>query len=219
MPLMGYPAPQPYPIDPRDVRPSRTWYVVAVVIALLGLVAAPLLVVLGLASFGSAIGQLPSLDAQFNGGTPTTVELKAGQKSAVYAVVLEDSAGAAGANCTGAAVSGGTISLTPIGYDASATAEGSTWSILYEITVSQDGQYSITCTSDTGVPGTDVYAVGDAVEVGGFMARIFGGAGAIFGAFLAPCVGIFIAVVIAIITGVRRSSYRSRLQRERMGYR
>jgi hypothetical protein len=216
---MGYPAPQPYPIDPRDVRPSRTWYVIAVVIAVLGVVAAPVLVLLGVASFGSAIGQLPSLDAQFNGGTPTAVDLKAGTKSAVYAVVLEDSAGAAGANCTGTAVSGGTIDLTPIGYDASATAEGSTWSILYEIKVSQDGQYSITCTSDTGVPGTDVYAIGDSVEVGGFMARIFGGAGAIAGAFLVPCVAIFLAIVIAIITGVRRSSNRNRLMRERMGYR
>jgi hypothetical protein len=216
---MGYPPP-PYPIDPRDVRPSRVWYLVATVIALLGIAAAPLLVVLGLASFGSAIGQLPdSLDAQFNGGTPTTVDLKAGRTSAIYAVVLEESAGAAGASCTGTPVSGGTIDLSPLSYTTSATAEGSTWSILYEITVSQDGQYSITCTSDTSTPGTDVYAVGDSVEVGGFMARIFGGAGAFAGAFLLPCMGLFIALVIAIVTGVRRSSHRARLQRERMGYR
>ncbi|WP_203902905.1 hypothetical protein [Virgisporangium aliadipatigenens] len=215
---MGYPPP-PYPIDPRDVRPSRAWYLVATVIAVLGIVAAPLLVVLGFASFGSAIGQLPSLDTQFNGGAATTVELTAGKKSAIYAVVLEDTAGSAGATCTATPVSGGTIDLSPLSYDASATAEGSTWSILYEITVSQDGQYSITCTSNTRVPGTDVYAIGDSIEVGGFMARVFGGAGAFVGAIAVPCVGLFIALIIAIVTGVRRSSHKARLQRERMGYR
>jgi hypothetical protein len=216
MPSMDHPARTQIPIDPRHLRPGRGWYVLAATIAVLGVLTAPLLVVLGVASFGSIAGNLPSVSAQFNGGGSTTVELRADRTATVYAVFPLDSDGIARATCE---VDGaGTAALTERSYGLSVTFDDGTWVVLYDITVDRSGRYTVSCTSDCDRPGTDRYAVGDAFEAGGTVAAVFGGAAAIFGAFLVPCFAFVLAAIVALVTVVRRGSHRNRLRRERMGY-
>ncbi|GIJ49638.1 hypothetical protein Val02_65240 [Virgisporangium aliadipatigenens] len=191
-------------VDPRPPRPGRGWYVLAAAIAAVGVLTAPLLVVLGVASFGSVGGTLPSVGARFHGGDETTVELTKDRAATVYAVFPQDSDGIARATCE---VSGaGEAALTERSYGLSATIEDTTWVVLYDITVDRSGRYTLSCTSDCDRPGTDLYAVGDAFEAGGMAAAILGGATAFFGALLVPCFALIVAGIMAIVTAVRRRS-------------
>jgi hypothetical protein len=212
---MTYPGAAPPRIDPRQLRPGRGWYWVAAIIALLGILIAPVLLVVGVSVFGATVDDLPTIDRQFSSGSQTTVSLRAAETAAIYAVTPDDGS-APSATCTGTAPAGATIDLNPISYEATFSVGGTSWTELYTVDVSQDGDYQITCTS----PGNSFvqYGVGEEIEVGGLVAGILGGTGALLGVILAPCTGLLIAGIICLITALRRSSYRNRLQRQWMGY-
>jgi len=218
-------------IDPREVRPSRGWFVVAGIIALLGLLAAPVLIALGVGAVTSIADDLPTIKTEFGTRTPTTVELTADKPWAIY-VERPDALGSAsaqpsasygstpliGAICTADAVGGGSIDLTRSTYSSTTSLQGKSWQQVYQVKVSQNGQYEISCRVTDDATTASGFAIGEDIELDGFLAKLLGGTGAFFGAFLFPCVGLIIGGIIALTVGLMRSSNRKRLQQQRMGY-
>lgn len=95
------------------------------------------------------------------------------------------------------------------------TGTGRHWQLVYDVWVKSGGSYQITCTSaDPGLTEPR-FALGTAVDVGGILGKTFGSLGALLGI---PCLALLAGGVIALVTGLRRSSYRKRLQQERYGY-
>lgn len=208
-------------VDPRQVRPRRAWYAVAGVIAAVGVLAGVVLIVLAVKGFGSLTGAFPEPTAEFEGSEPAPVQLTAAKQWALFVDAPGLPSGSpsvsdpptVSARCTGRALDGGTVDLTQPSYSYSSSASGGrTWYLLYEVHVSQDGRYEFTCTSDDPGTGSGRYAVGEAPDVGGFVANLLGGFVGTFGGIGCPCTAILVATVIIVITSVRRNAYRRRLR-------
>lgn len=190
------------PVTSRELRPGRGWYVAAGVVAVGGIVAGLGLLLLSTASL---LGALPDLGPGFSGGESAVVTLKAGDDQTIYA----DRPGAAAGRCSGTGENGGTVTFTARTFSFSFTRGNRQWHAIQQVRVSEDGRYRITCgTPDSGV----TYAVGPDPQVRGFVGKLVGGLGALFGL---SCLGVLIGGVMALVTGVRRNSHKGRLQRER----
>jgi hypothetical protein len=83
---------------------------------------------------------------------------------------------------------------------------------LYEVSVSQNGQYEISCPAENLA-----FAVGEAPDVGGMVGAIFGSVGGIFVTLGVPCIGVAAAGVIVLVTALRRNSHRNRLRPPAVG--
>ncbi|MGH3715230.1 MAG: hypothetical protein ACRDT4_17460 [Micromonosporaceae bacterium] len=211
---MAYPqsAPPP-PVNPSEIRPGRAGYWVAGVIAVLGVCAG-----IGIAAFGfsSIAGDLPKMKAEFQG--ETTVKLESGKDWAVYVdnPALEGRAGNSAApvrapqvECTGTSADGGNITFSDPGGAFHFASGDRNWQLLYAVSVDKTGSYTVTCaSSDPDLPDP-TYAVGTAVNVGGFVGKLFGSLGALCGI---PCLALLVAGVIALVVAMRRSSAKKRLQ-------
>ncbi|HEU4426204.1 MAG TPA: hypothetical protein VFR67_27005 [Pilimelia sp.] len=224
---MAYPV-RPPPVDPRVLRPRRGWYVLAGIIAGLSLLAAPVLLIVGVGAIGSVEDTLPTMTAEFDADTPATVELTAARRWAIYVeepatdptvtpdqdpdLSPEPSPEPSDAQCTVEAVAGGTADVTAVTHTVHVTVDGRTWRQLHTFTVSQAGTYRVTCEPTGPGAGPHRYAVGEDVNLAGLLGRIFGGIGSIFAAILVPCTGLFLAGLLALIVGLRRYLHRKRLQ-------
>ena len=220
---MMYAGPPP-PVDPRVLRPKRGWYVFAGLVAGLSLLAAPVLLIVGVGAIGSVGDTLPTMNAEFERGAPATVALTTGQTWAVYVADPDydadatadpspDASQAAGdAYCAVEPVGGGTADLERVWSTVHVSEAGRQWRQVYRFTVSQDGSYRVTC-QPTGplAPGLG-FAVGEDANIAGFIGRMFGGIGSIFAAVLVPCTGLLLGGLIALVVGLRRNLHRKRLQ-------
>jgi hypothetical protein len=220
----------PPPVDPRQVRPRRAWYAVAGTIALVGVLLGVVMLVLAVRGFGAAAAEFPEPTVEFEGSEPATVHLTAAKHWAVFmdgpslpAVSRTPSTPTpstptpstppVSARCTGRAVDGGTVDLTQPSYSYTGSgAGGRIWYLLYEVRVSQDGRYEFSCTAADPDTGPGRYAVGEAPDIGGFVADMLGGFVGTLCTFASPCTGILIATVIIVVTAVRRNAHRSRLR-------
>ena len=221
MPSMAYP-PRPPPIDPRALRPKRGWYVLAGIIAGLSLLAAPVLLILGIGAIGSIEDTLPTMSAEFDADAPATVELTAAKRWAIYVETSvvdpspdpspEPSSPPPDTRCTVDPLAGGTVSLDAVSHTVTVTASGRGWRQLYSFTVSQAGTYRVSCEPADPAAAAGTYAVGEDTNLAGFFGRFFGGIGSIVAAVLVPCTGLFLAGLIALVVGLRRYLHRKRLQ-------
>jgi hypothetical protein len=191
-------------VSGRELRPRRFWYVVAGVIALGGILLGIGLFILGLVT---AVRSVPDLGTQFTAGEAKTVTMTAGDKKVIFA----DSA-AVNPTCTGSAPNGGNIDLSTLSYSFTVTKGDREWRGIYEDKTDKDGAYQITCGAPSDSSPATEYAIGDAPKFGGFLGGILGGLAALFGL---PCFGIVVAAVIALVTALRRNSYKRRLLQER----
>jgi hypothetical protein len=202
----------PPPVDPRALRPSRAWYVVAMVIVVIG-------VVVGVGLFGlgilSVVRGLPKVTAEFEAGSPTTVHLTADRKWAIYV----DRQGLARQRvdgvCTGTARGDGSIDVRPTSTSFEFSTGRRHWQSLYTIDVTRDGDYELTCRPSDPAIEQAHYAVGDAPNIGGIVGWVFGGIAALIGV---PCLALVVGGVIALVVGLRRSSHKKRLQQQYFGY-
>jgi hypothetical protein len=239
MAAMAYPGMRPPPtIDPREVRPSRGWYWFAGVLGLLSCLAGPVLILIILLTADSLVKDFDVIGTEFDTDAPVTVQLTQDKTWAIYVEApqqfVDPSASPGGtptptptpsatpappaSRCTATPVDGGTVDLAEITYSATVGQGGRSWRQLYRMTVTQDGQYRVDCEPTDPTAGTAHYAVGEDPNIAGIFGKMFAILGSSFGAFLIPCVGLVIAGLIALIVGLRRSSNRRLLQRQRLGY-
>jgi hypothetical protein len=210
----------PPQIHPSELRPGRGWYVVAGLIVPLSLVGGLVLGLLVLRPlFGAEI--VPPLAVEFDRSAPGTVQLTAAQKWVLYL----DATGAASsespaadtalaATCHGEGTDGGAVTLRPVTATITVGTGGRTWRELYTVRVDRDGRYTFSCEPTVAGALPARYAVGRDPEIGKVFGRAFGG----FGVFTAvPCLGLSVALVIFLVTLVRRGSHKRRLQQRYAG--
>jgi hypothetical protein len=202
-PPYGYwPQPQwtpPPPIDPRRLRPSRRWYLLAPIPALVGVVVAIVLVV----SFVNRLD--PDLD-HFTTERAALVSVRAGE----HAIYVQ-TGGTRGArdvpaselDCRVAQVGGDDRSL-PIDTTTAVMLDvnGDSYESRFSFDAPRSGVYRVRCTGPRDLP----LAVGPHLSVGQFVSLAFAVAAFLIGAIL--------SAVIAIVVAVKRSNHKQRLQRE-----
>ena len=176
-------------MDPRQLRPRRRWYGIAVFIAVL-------FTAIGIGGFVvgivSATKSIPDFDSTLTGNQDSQVRLEAGRDYAIY--VPENSPQTWNVDERVTTVSpGATFTFS---------RDGQQWVHVSNLTVDAAGAYTVNCDAPT-------YAVGAAPELGKFAGGIGGGLAALMGL---PCLGITLGGVIALVTGLRRNSHKKRLQ-------
>jgi hypothetical protein len=201
-----FPGAAPPPVDPRALRPRRAWYAVSVVIVVLGVLVGVGLFALGLVS---AIRGLPKTTSEFESGPPLVLHLSAGRKSAIYLDSGASPPGAIDSQCSGRAEGDGSIDVQPTSYNFDFSSGRRHWRLLYTVEVSQDGRYELDCRPTDPTVETAHYAVGEDPKIGGFMAKLFGGIGALLGV---PCLALVVGGVLALVVALRRNGQKKRLQ-------
>lgn len=192
-------------INPREVRPARWWYLVAGVLAAVGVVGGLVGFVWGARTAESSV---PAIEQPFHAGQPTTVELS-GRPQIIW--VDEYTITTADIDCAASGVDGGSVRVGPVSMMMSAQIDGHAWKPEKDLSASPAGRYTITCTSRDG--RTDaVFAIGDRPDEGRFAGGVIGGLASVFGF---GCPAVVIAGVIVLVVGVRRYSHRTRLVRAR----
>ena len=202
-PYGGYPAPQPYwtppRIDPGQLKPSRLWYWLS-----------PIPLVIGA---GIAIVLLVGVIQQFNTDlhrfrTPGSVVVKL-DKNDERGIYLQ-TRGAPGARSASSALVSCSVRSSLTGPVTLKDASGFTLTLnsdeyeeQYRFVAPTEGEFTVTCRNPAGIP----MAVGPHVAVRRFLGPVVG----MIAAFL---LGLIATVVIAVVTGVRRSNHKQRLQRE-----
>jgi hypothetical protein len=210
---MTYPQAAPPPrIPASELRPSRVWYWVAGGIAVLGMCIGG---VLGALGFASVVRDMPtSMDAEFDPGSPVTVDLSADKTWAIY-VSREQGGGSIGTECVGSPENGGTIELNRSDFNFQFDSGGRSWRHAYDVEVSETGRYQIECRVRDAAATDARFGIAESItNVSGLAGRAFGSLGALLGI---PCLALTAAGIIAVVTAVRRNSHKRRLQQER-GY-
>lgn len=197
----GYPQQQwtPHPrIDPSQLRPSRVWYWLSAIPAVVGTI----LAIVFLVAF---IEQLdPDID-NFRSNRATEVDVKSGER-AIYVQTRRNNTPiqlpADELRCRVSLVardqpialdevSGSTLDVNTDSYAAE-----------YKFDAPEDGRYRVVCEGPEGVP----LAIGPHLSLGLFAPLIFAIASFLIGAILTG--------VVLIVTAIRRSNHKQRLQRE-----
>lgn len=197
----GYP-PQawtpPPQIDPKQLKPSRLWYWLAPLPALIGVGIALVLLVGVIQQFDTDLDHLRTPGS-------VTVQLDEGDERGIYV----QTAGAPGAvnppravSCT---VRGAREANVPLRGTSglTLTVGGDEYVEQDRFTAPADGSYVVSCSEPPGLP----VAVGPHIAVRRFFWPVIG----MIAAFL---IGVALTGVIAVVTGVRRSNHKQRLQRE-----
>jgi hypothetical protein len=209
---MTYPQAAPPPqIPASQLRPGRAWYWVAGVIAVLGICVGG---VIGVIGFSSLVDDVPrSLDAEFDPGSPVTLDLSADQTWAIF-VSREQGSTDVGTECTGSPANGGSIDLNRSDIEFRFGTGDRTWRLIYDVEVSETGRYQIECRVTDATVTDARFGIAESVNVGNIVGQVFGSLGALLGI---PCLALTVAGIIAVVTAVRRNSHKKRLQQER-GY-
>ena len=197
--------PRPVPvIDGKELRPRSRWYWIGgLTIPVGGLVA--VLVFVGLLLSATAE---PELIAEFEGGDSATFQVEEGQEG-YWGLYVEGSANRFACELDTPSGPGyGNDNLETAPYSYSGTAHDS-WRLTAELSTPEPGEYVLRC--DDVHSGT--YGIGTLEQAASAEAKLISGVLVLI--VLAP-VSLIAGVVVLIVTGVRRSSHRTRLIRERM---
>lgn len=206
----------PYPARPRvagsELRPGLLWYGIAGVLVAVGVVM--MLAAAAWHHFGQS-GRQPVPWIAFGAGTPASLELRAGTTWAIYvdADVSPDEPDAYATRCLAGGYPGaGEITLKRPARSFDFASGDRHWHLVYEVTVSKDGDYKLECDPDGPNVVGDHYSVGampDPTETSGRSL-----------ASLTVPVGLSVLVVaagggVALVVAVRRAASRRRLLAER----
>jgi hypothetical protein len=192
---------QPPPrIDPSRLRPSRLWYWLSPIPAVVGIVVAVLFVV-------ALVDRLDPHLNHFSTGSGTQIHLTKDHERAIYV----QTAGSFSSSSIPASELSCTVRRSDNEADVPVHTAGS-----FTLTVNSDeyisrfrfnppvsGDYDVKCDGPSGVP----LAVGPHFSVSGTGLPILG-------AIVSFLIGAALTAAIAIVTGVKRSSHRKRLQQE-----
>ena len=205
--------PPPPSVSPSELRPSRVWYWIAGAIAVVGICVGPGLAALGAASLAERI---PQMRTEFEAGEPTEVDLTSDRTWGIY---IDDEATGQdfdpdATECAGASLGGGEIELDRASRGFEFRADGRHWHLVFEVRVSQDGQYEIACAPTGSLQPTGHYGIGESIDLPDFARNALGSVALLVGV---PCLGLTIGGVIALVTALRRNNHKKRLQAERGG--
>lgn len=201
----GYPPPPPQgwwtpppKIDPKQLKPSRVWYAIAGVAAAIGAILAIVFVV-------AFVDELdPDID-NFVSNRAAVVEVNAGDR-AIYIQTRDTNTPLrvppGELRCSVTAVDGG--ERVPLDRASGSTLDVNTDSYAreYSFDAPRDGRYRVICEGPEGIN----LAVGPDLSFGLFAPLIW--------AIVSFLVGVLAAGAIALVTAIRRSSHKQRLQRE-----
>lgn len=188
----------PPPVDPKAIKPGRFWYVIAAIIIVAGIGGGITVFAFGVSSVA---GSVPEFDKLIATDTPTAVGLTKDRDWALYVEYPGDEAPAV--TCTAESLDG-EATLSSGNTTFTFSSGGQTWHLAYEVSVDTTGDYTFTCGSD---PKAGSFAVGEAVDVGGFVGGIFGTIGGLIGI---PCFSLVVGGVIILVVALRRGSSRKR---------
>lgn len=181
-------------IDPAILRPRRRWFVVAGVVAFVGIVVGGVIFAVVLLSVLNEAKPV----ATFGSGQTVTVSLVASPRPAIYV----SDPGSLSGRCTVTSSSGQQVPITQLLNVETLVFGGQRWQVGYHIDVPGPGEYRVTCTGPAAR-----YGVGTPPST----ARLIG---AILALVLIPGVSIVIAVIITVVVLVRRGRNRRRLLAE-----
>ncbi|GAA2030601.1 hypothetical protein [Polymorphospora rubra] len=202
-----YPSPT---VSSAELRPRRIWFLVAALIALVGVVAGVVLFLLGLNSAAGGVEDVSaefetSTEQVFQTGDTVQVALTPDQSKIVWvdtAVIgSTPTCEVSGSADLGTSTTNWTVT--------NATGE---WRSLYELSAASAGTYELTCTGGTGPTALAVGPPPAFGEMFGSFGALFGGIGALT---VLPCLGFVVGGVIALVVGLRRGAHRKRLVAER----
>ncbi|GAA1464740.1 hypothetical protein GCM10009603_42670 [Nocardiopsis exhalans] len=197
--------PRPMPvIDGKELRPRSRWYWIGgLTIPVGGLVA--VLVFVGLLLSATAE---PEFIAEFEGGDSAVFQVEEGQEG-YWGLYVEGGANRFACELDTPSGPGyGNDNLETAPHSYSGTAYDS-WRLTAELSTPEPGEYVLRC--DDLHPGT--YGIGTLEQTASAEAKLI--TATLVLVILAP-VSLIAGAVILIVTGVRRSSHRSRLIRERL---
>jgi hypothetical protein len=206
----GYQPPHPYwqqpqwrpppPIDPKRLEPSRLWYWLSPIPALIGIALCVMFVIEFVDRFDADLAHLR---------TPGTVQLtlKAGDKRAIYVqtagAVGSRSVSAADLRCAVREAAGERTVAVDDSSGFTLTLGSDEYAERLRFKAPRAGRYAVTCTDPPGVP----LAVGKQLSFREFALPIIG-------AIASFLIGAAVTAAIAVVVGVKRSSHKQRLQRE-----
>lgn len=197
--------PRPVPvIDGKELRPRSRWYWIGGLTIPVGVLVA-VLVFVGLLLSATAE---PEFIAEFQGGDSATFQVEEGQEGH-WGLYVEGSANRfACVLDTPSGPGSGNDNLETAPHSYSDTAQDG-WKLTAELSTPEPGEYVLHC--DDLHTGT--YGIGTLEQTASAEAKLI--TAVLVLVILIP-VSLIAGVVILIITGVRRSSHRNRLIRERM---
>ncbi|WP_053617106.1 hypothetical protein [Nocardiopsis sp. NRRL B-16309] len=191
-------------IDGKELRPRARWYWVGGLTILVGTLTAGL-VFLGLLFSATAE---PELIAEFQGGDSATFQVDEGQEGHWGLYVEGDANRYACELDTPSGPGSGNDNLDTAPFSYSGMAYDS-WRLTAELSTPEPGEYVLRC--DDVHPGT--YGIGTLEQVASAETKLI--TGTLVLVILGP-LSVIAGVATLIVTGVRRSSDRARLVRERM---
>jgi hypothetical protein len=212
-PPPGQPPPYPYwqhqpqwqpppPIDPKRLRPSRLWYWLAAIPAIVG-------ALIGVVLLIAFVEQLdPDID-NFRANEAAAVDLKSGDR-AIYIQTRDNNRTLfippGELRCQVAFIGSDSLPLKVESAGSSTLDSGSdSYASEFKFHAPHDGPYSVRCDG----PADLRLAIGPHLSFGLF--------GPLLAAIAAFGLGVILAVVVAVVTGVKRSNHKQQLQREAVG--
>ena len=178
--------------------PSRRWYAVAVVVAVLGLLASAAVLATGIRSW---IGDFPALGGHFRSDESVHVDLRAGQPVVLY--VSPDTA-PLDWQCT-AELAGSQVAITETPYTFTFFSGGRSWAARYEVQAERDGRAQLTCVATAGTDAS-LLAVGDKPDNSHLLRKL---AGTIAAGMCTALLGLALGGTLALVVRKRRKAHRS----------
>ena len=191
----------------QEIRPSRWYYGVAVLVFFLGVAGFAWLLFKNLSGLGESLRQVVvpgKADLVLTEPGDYTVFYE--YRSVVGSKVYSTEKGLSGLECTLAASnSGSKLVLSPASSSSTYTLGGREGVSMFEFRVAQPGTYVFSATYGPGKEGPEVVMAIGHDFTGRLVATILGGLGLFFGSFAA-------AVAIFLVTLIKRSKARKQLQ-------
>jgi hypothetical protein len=193
----------PPPIRSSELRPSRGWYVAAAILAFVVIVAG------GVGFAYGIVHAITSVDIKTKVplAQPTTLTYDTVPARQGIFARIPDRETDPQATCIVRAPSGATVPQLPVTNNFTLTLNNVTWREVSAFDVPAAGDYVIVCTSTNALG----FGVGRHVRGSELAGSVLGG----LGALALAGVGVLIALIIAIVTAIRRGRYRRRLWAER----
>ncbi|EXG82280.1 hypothetical protein CryarDRAFT_3445 [Cryptosporangium arvum DSM 44712] len=184
-------SPMAQPIDPRQLRPRRLWYGIAVFIAVLS-------IALGIGGLAVSDHLMDNTYPDFQTYSGKEVSLIEVDASRDYGLYVPKNARQF---CTV-----GSLTATPRDEEPwEFTRSGQRWVHVDTVRPNESGPYSVKCDAPT-------YGFGDPPPFDQYRLQAGSGLAALLGL---PCLGLTICFAIALVTGLRRGRHKVRLQAAR----
>lgn len=184
---MSVPPTEPARVDPAAVRPGRWLYLLAAAVAVVSL---------GVSVVAFVVAAAREPDLQELGVGVQTRTLRAAEPQWLY-VSQPERIVPPPCQLLGA----GDVTIEPLAKLVSVEHDGATWYALARMSVSEDGQYGLAC---AGAPGGIRLAIGSSPRGPGLL-------GSVVVKFVVPIAGLVAALVLFLVTLVRRRSHRATL--------